>query len=89
MVNDGGSAFPQPVTPLHAELGNTVGEGGMSLRDWFAGMGLAGFVQLTALITADRMMSGMSPQGLPSKETAMRAYAFADAMLTERAKTAT
>jgi hypothetical protein len=45
---------------------------GMSLRDWFAGQALAGLVIDTPVIEID----------------VRRAYQYADAMLTERAKDA-
>lgn len=73
--NDGGPAFPQSETAL----GNTVeaeyGQGGMSLRDYFAAAALAHpFTQ------AD------DAAGHSENTAAYWAYALADAMLEEREK---
>ena len=61
--NDGGPAFPS----------DRFGEGGMSLRDYFAGQALAG------LIACPNTSGDEEP-------FACNAYKFADAMLTEREK---
>ena len=68
-INDGGPAFP---TPWAA---GTATEGGMSLRDWFAGQALAG---LSTATDADGQWQ-TDPAGLASE-----AYATADAMLLAR-----
>lgn len=69
MRKDGGPAFPR-VVDYHD--GDYEIEPGMSLRDWFAGMALAG------------MMA--NPEALNEMITdyARACYAFADAMLAER-----
>ncbi len=70
MKNDGGPAFPHwvgsdPCNPLEPR-------DGMSLRDWFAGMALQGFVSRTPF-----------PDG-PWTEAGDCAYKIADAMLAAR-----
>jgi hypothetical protein len=71
--NDGGPAFP-----VGSDLGpasNIVdgGYGGMSLRDWFAGMALQG------MLACPESMGGIN-------QFAECAYEYADAMLAEREK---
>lgn len=65
--NDGGPAFPQL-----AEIGDMrCSDGGMTLRDWFAGQAIA----------------GMAYRGGGGEElTAHCAYKLADAMLAKRNK---
>jgi hypothetical protein len=73
-TGDGGSAFPHNVYGVNA-CGERVvrwTEGGMSLRDWFAGRALA--------VLAD------STHVCCPKDSASYAYSVADAMLAERAK---
>ena len=77
-IDDGGPAFPtleQKTSYKHSEQGVDYMslEGGMSLRDWFAGQALAG---LAAIF-----------HGTPSlaDEAALRAYQTADAMIRARA----
>ena len=69
-TNDGGPAFP------HFQFTETgkveiLPQGGMSLRDWFAGQALAG-------------MASRAPVGSKFSDYAMQAYFFADAMIAER-----
>jgi hypothetical protein len=70
--NNGGPAFP--------EIGNVAynsdwqNEGGMSLRDWFAGQYMAG------------VLGGEVGSHLRSDVLARDAYAYADAMIAERDK---
>ena len=68
--NDGGPAFPHPAL-ANEGFCPSVDLGGMSLRDWFAGQALAAFI-------ASSEMNG--------NDTAATAYAFADAMISERSK---
>ncbi len=78
-IEDGGPAFP---TETEAQTGmHTYRLTGMSLRDYFAGQALAGFVAMYA-----------HPQaiGQPSpEESAAAAYGYADAMLAARVPTDT
>lgn len=71
MKDDGGTgaAFPTAywATP---ESDQPSFRPGMSLRDWFAGMALA----------------GLGPSGMNSKARAYWAYEYADAMLAQRIK---
>lgn len=69
-VYDGGPAFPQGVTV--GDVGKM--EGGMSLRDWFAGQALCGFFANTDLTE------------IPNGDVATNCYVAADYMLRERAK---
>lgn len=66
--DDGGTAFPVSIPGCGDN-----GQQGMSLRDWFAGQALAGLC--TALISHTRD----EREGIVE-----RAYAMADAMLSER-----
>ena len=67
MKNDGGAAFPHDAMQL------AKGMEGMSLRDWFAGMALAG--------------EGSHPQCTGDvNDMAAWAYKMADAMLQAREK---
>jgi hypothetical protein len=73
--NDGGPAFPYIVRGANGEL-LAPAEPGMTLRDWFAGKALAG-------MAAQKEWGG----GIECHKWASgHAYAFADAMLAERAK---
>ncbi len=72
--NDGGPAFPSP--PLYPVTDNSAQpRDGMSLRDWFAGQTLCGF-----------MASKGHSTHFDPKEDAKYCYKIADAMLAERAK---
>ena len=68
-MKDGGSAFPYPLSnDTFSKYAN-----GMTLRDWFAGQALAGWVS--------------DPSFTPScnyNNTAMECYKIADAMLKAR-----
>lgn len=66
--DDSGSAFPHH--PNHHESGH-----GMTLRDWFAGQALQGF-----------LANPNATQDWIAKFAASSAYAMADAMLVERNK---
>jgi hypothetical protein len=93
-VKDGGPAFPsarlekiQYSDPRFAELGTTYGEvtySGLSLRDYFAGQALAGWIAngaVARVIEANQV----SPSGAQIVLVA-GCYQIADAMLKERAK---
>lgn len=71
-ADDGGPAFP--VTREHYDDS----EPGMSLRDWFAGMAVAGALNSQAAEVRLRLV----PESL-----AREAYALADALIAERGKT--
>ena len=74
-IDDGGPAFPRPLSKLSPE--EVSGEqDGMSLRDWFAGQALAGIAHLYDSPTA------------PTRDDAAAesAYMLADAMLRARKK---
>ena len=81
--NNGGPAFPCSVRrdENYMDFGGygrtrtvTLQEGGMTLRDWFAGQALAG------MIRANHRLEFTPP------DDATWAYQIADAMLAERAK---
>lgn len=67
----GGPAFPVVVKCLD---GSTEIHAGMTLRDWFAGKWLEGFI-------ANPQIPDLTP-----KDAAEKAYFIADAMLKERSK---
>lgn len=68
----GGLAFPRPADDFG---GGSSREDGMTLRDWFAGKALAGYL---AAFGGDGVQ-------LPTfKEAAREAYGYADAMLAAR-----
>lgn len=70
--NDGGPAFPQHGWTSNPEvLERMKNQGGMSLRDWFAGQALLGMV-------SDPQLSGSCI------DYALAAYEYADAMLKAR-----
>lgn len=71
--NNGGPAFPTPDTEVLG--GVSVGNPGMSLRDWFAGKALQGMAQW-------RQLKEIESQ----EDVASTAYSVADAMLAERIK---
>ncbi|WP_197031567.1 hypothetical protein [Mesorhizobium ciceri] len=71
-MSDGGSVFPQ----LLKAGDHAISEGGMSLRDWFAGQ---------ALIEIANVHIAHSPDTFEA-EKARRCYAMADAMLAEGSK---
>lgn len=80
--NDGGFAFPR-----HGG-GLMPGEQGMTLRDYFAGQALAGY--LASVSTPETMTlcsKAAKAQGMEEEPfIALVAYTFADAMLLERSK---
>lgn len=67
-IDDGGPAFPHVASDGHPDY-----RCGMSLRDWFAGQALAGFVQQADLVEEYR-----------HKFIAKSCYRLADAMLAAR-----
>ena len=66
---DGGRAFP---ADAHFMGGYSVTFGGMSLRQWYAGLAMQGFIAEGA--------------GLTIKEIVKQSWIMADAMLTHEAK---
>lgn len=81
-INDGGPAFPGLVETGKLQIGDDEfahpvfgAQGGMSLRDWFAGQALAGLCSSPSM-----------RQIWDATDMAMQSYQFADAMLAERAK---
>lgn len=70
-INDGGPAFPEAIAVGPA--GDVYpGMGGMSLRDWFAGQALAGYI------------ANAEFGGSKSSIVAVDCYGLADAMLKAR-----
>ena len=92
MKNDGGPAFPA-AAKVASIAGDYVSverytEGGMSLRDWFAGQALAG---MCVGLVGELRENGTSTisayaHGPCNKVLAERAYAIADSMLKERSR---
>jgi hypothetical protein len=73
-TNDGGPAFPHFKTDPYSSKVEICPQGGMTLRDYFAGQALAGM-----LINYTTQKFGVGEQ-----TCAKGAYEFADAMLTAR-----
>ena len=73
-INDGGPAFPNFKTDPFSSKVEICPQGGMTLRDWFAGQALAG------------MLINYTTQkfGFCELTCAKGAYEFADAMLSAR-----
>jgi hypothetical protein len=78
--NDGGPAFPVVGVP------DACDSPGMSLRDWFAGQALAGFLSQFASEDAYVAMGRLAKQdGVSIKDaTAAVAFEHAEAMMAER-----
>lgn len=72
-INDGGQAFPQPLT-FDAGGIAIAAYPGMSLRDWFAGRALNGMLSTELGGEADK------------SDVAEQAYFYADAMIEARSK---
>jgi hypothetical protein len=74
-IDDGGPAFPQPETAHGNTVGDQFGQGGLSMRDWFAGQALCGILAAHA---GDDI-------ALPDPVNAAKdAYNYADAMIEAR-----
>ena len=98
-MNDGGPAFPmlrkwisEPAnSSVQTYYGATESSGGMSLRDWFAGMALQGELasastHKSAAATAQAALNaGFRPDEV-EKFIALSVYRIADAMISERNK---
>lgn len=85
--DNGGPAFPQTQV-LDGDRGfvsgNDVGEGGMTIRDYFAAKSLVGYLCCKETILAPD--GSEAPDVLDDKYLAFLSYAMADAMLAERNK---
>lgn len=85
-INDGGPAFPAFVTeagmfgPVTKQI-----QPGMSLRDWYAGQALCGWIQSGA-VAAIREQHGMADPPMAFPVLAEACYAVADAMIAARVK---
>ncbi len=86
-MNDGGPAFPEHhyFDPGRGQYGmhmtaSDVGCGGMSLRDWFAGMALQGILACSREFPSVEK----APEGTSKHQRARIAYEHADAMLAAR-----
>jgi len=78
--NDGGPAFPsQPIQQMPGVGGIMIEQGGMTLRDWFAGQALAG------VCGSPELMATINPGG-GDRAIAQACWQMADAMLAERDK---
>jgi hypothetical protein len=78
--NNGGPAFPAPYEQHHDCQGKPLGDGGMSLRDYFAGQALPGLIAHGESLVTDRY----NPQATMADVVASHAYFIADAMLKAR-----
>ena len=86
-MNDGGPAFPSlfGVIPPNLTTAHPIAVGGMSLRDWFAGMALVMdvFASRVEDLPDDSPFVPAMDRGMYDT-LASRAYSFADAMLAAR-----
>jgi hypothetical protein len=75
-INDGGPAFPHDIQ----ELGNAhrTAQPGMTLRDWFAGQALAGWLASYGESACHPVSDGAQA------DSAAHAYEMADAMIAAR-----
>ena len=78
-VSDGGPAFPTTGVSFLDKDGNPKSKGGMSLRDYFAGQALIGF--LSAFGRVEREVRDK----FDVHDIATKVYYYADAMLKARA----
>ena len=75
-INDGGPAFPQNDLSTYNMGPAEKNNGGMTLRDWFAGQALAGFMA--------GYFANPDNGDLENDEIAMFVYEQADAMIAAR-----
>jgi hypothetical protein len=89
--NDGGPAFPQPLTFSPEGTANIASEyfnevSGMSIRDWFAGQALAGLCANPGGPFQANGMSGWAITNCTVGDIANLAVEIADAMIAARQK---
>ena len=74
-INDGGSAFPETFVDNEGRIDSAsdYGKGGMSLREWFAGMALQGLLSANSIRKDGKTIEQV-------------AFEIADAMIAEREK---
>jgi hypothetical protein len=72
-MKDGGPAFPNLRRPVDMNTSEAISEGGMSLRDWFAGQALQGYL--------------IGREAYNVMNAAKLSYEAADAMLKARENT--
>ena len=83
-INDGGPAFPRPMSVGPDGLWQLANDG-MSQRDWHAGLAMQGFVSNHENIRA--MRAAAEQEGITIQAMVARtAYEMADAMLAERGR---
>lgn len=82
-MKDGGPAFPQNDLSSYGMGPSEIGNGGMTLRDWFAGRALNAIITDTLSPQYCEFGDGTSP----SDRIAERCYAIADAMIAARKET--
>ena len=89
-INDGGAAFPRPVS-FSEEGGTHRGTLGMTLRDYFAGQALAGFVGQWEKEIYEAGVDEISNEKRSERvraewiqRAANTSYGYADAMLAAR-----
>jgi len=92
--NDGGPAYPCSVRKIENYMDEggygrertvTVVQGGMSLRDWFAGQALAAWIASADAFNDECRERGSSTR-IGADDTAKTCYQYADAMLKARAE---
>jgi hypothetical protein len=80
-INDGGPAFPVPMVRYEDNFFN-VTDGGMSLRDWFAGQALAGIG--ASDLKHSYIWQRFSDEAISLDGISELCYMLADAMLKEK-----
>ena len=79
--NDGGLAFPRPAYSGQGHVADAIGQEGMSLRDWFAGLYITGIA--LERVDPENVRRFKTKDGVMG-HLATSAYEMADAMLAER-----
>lgn len=84
-IKDGGPAFPGPYVNDKGGLEAVWKQGGMTLRDWFAGRAMQSIMRFYDMQTSFEDDEVNDPEGMPTL-IAIDAYIMADAMLKAREK---
>ena len=78
--NDGGPAFPVPEMHYGTDTKQRCDNQGMTLRDWFAGMALQGY------LAGRNNCADENPMNFERARAASDCYRYADAMISELEK---
>jgi len=83
-MENGGPAFPQTNVKIGSDPQSVFMSGGMSLRDWFAGMALSGMMKSVEAKILNAMLE--KEIKLTWVNASVLAYKLSDAMIKERGK---